>query len=157
MDKQVADAYASPNVGGSSQAQLTNAEASSTVLALFSDRQIGYSAFLATPLAGALMFSYNASKLGRTGTAMGSMVVYFVVTIILLLAGQILPFGLGQLLLLAIAFSMKKFAAREFADDLLVRQVTGDGWMSNWTALGVSIVVILFLAVPFLALVIASS
>ena len=151
MATEISTRYASPKSNGrippvrarrAPQARTATQAHSATQapkLSLFSDRQIGVSAFLGTPLAGALMFAYNSYKLGRSSVAMAIVVGTIGLTVVLALVGQLLPSPISQLLLLGVALGMKQLTATTFAEELKLRRETGRGWQSNWTALGIAV------------------
>lgn len=118
MASQINTPYASPQTRGRNRQNHLREAFQSPKLSLFSDRQIGVSAFLGTPLAGAIMFAYNAYKLGRSSMALAIIAGTLALTVMLVLVGQILPSPVSQLLLLGVALGMKQMTATTFAEEM---------------------------------------
>lgn len=152
MATQIKTPYASPKTAAQAWPKPPRATNQKIEQKLFSDRQIGVSAFLGTPLAGALMFAYNASKLGRTGLAYGAIAGCIAVTAALVMVGQLVPGPISQLLLIGVALGLKQLTVKTFANEMRARRESKQGWQSNWTALAVAIGAVILVVPPILAL-----
>ena len=108
-------------------------------VALFSDRQIALASFLATPLAGGLMFGWNAWKTGRNALAVVSFAASVAGCVSLIALSPHFPTQLMRLLMLGLAFALGAATRKQFPQEIEQRREAKSGWQSNWTVAGLSI------------------